>query len=134
MIPSIDDFEQGLWQRNPDGDIRSTYDVIVFHIEHYYDEKELNVTYDKIESRYIEYLNWFNSKYSGVEERFIPKDERKRSILKFVQDDYYKRTFNSANFFQERDPYLFGEEGLSSLRRKHDKFKQKVINARNKLQ
>lgn len=133
MIPSFNEFENGLWQKNPDGDIRSTYDTILFHIEHYYDERNENVTYEKIETRYEEYLNWYNSKYSGVEERYIPKDDRKKAILKFVQDEMYKKTFNSSNFFQERDPYLFGSEGLLSLKRKHEQFKTRVNNARKKL-
>lgn len=133
MTPTFDEFEQGLWQKNPDGDVRSTYDIIMFHVDNYYDERDVPITFDKIASKYSEYLDWHNAKYSGVEERYIVKEERKRTIAKFVQDDYYKRTFNSVTFFPERDPYLFGEEGLNELKKKHDRFKERIANARNKL-
>ena len=130
---TFDEFENELWILNPDGDIRKTYDAVCFHIENYYDERDVPITYEKIKQRYAEYLPYHAAKYGNTEERYIPTKERKRNIWQFVTDKFYKRVFHSNVFYPDRDPYLFGENKIEIINKKYNKLKAKIENEREKF-
>jgi hypothetical protein len=128
----IDHFEKDLWQQNPDGSLRETWDLIVWHVEQYTDAKDNPLTYDTIKKKYMEYLNWFNSRYGKTEERYIPKIDKRKTIHTFVTEEGYKREYNTATSYPERDPYLFGEFKINDLKNKLKIFKSKIEHGKSK--
>ena len=131
---TIEEFENGFWSKNPDGNLTETYNSILFHIDNFRDAKGESLTFEKIEKKYDEYLSYYITKFGQREEQYISKEDKKKSIHYFVTNTMYKNSFETSLFYPERDPYLFGKYSLKELNDKYFKFKQGIIDGRKKLQ
>lgn len=131
---TIDEFENGFWKKNPNGLLKATYELILFHIDKFKDYRGDDLTFESIERKYDEYLSFYISKFGQREEQYIGEKNKKKTIYDFVTEQMYKQFFDASTFFPERDPYLFGTDSLKELDEKYNKFKQGIANERNKIQ
>ncbi len=74
---------------------------------------------DYIINKYESYVLWWNAKYSSANKDFIPKDERLKSPIDFLNSQMHLQNFNKISRKDPRSIYIFGD--LDKLREEYDK-------------
>jgi len=84
------------------------------------------VTPEVIYNHFAKYLEWWNSKYKGQDDKFITKSEKLKSFSDFVSTGEYKKSFHISD--NPRDSYLFGNYDRDDISKRIKQFKAKFPN------
>lgn len=102
--------------------------------------QEENITYDNerltyriIMDKYKEYISWWNRKYANSDERYIPKDKKKHDLYDFLVTKKYNEMFVDITPNADRDPWLFGDDGIKNMHLRVLKFKESINSNKQRI-
>lgn len=82
------------------------------------DTKGKPIDFNYIYNKYKEYIIWYNTKYSGTEERYIPKTDKLRTISQFLEQQMYIQEFKTGTKLDARTNYIFGD--INKVKEKYE--------------
>ena len=88
-------FEQ-LWELNAKGDkdsVRELLDVVFRNSYKCNISPSGELTYDIFFQQYCRYILWYMNKYSGTDEKYVPKTDKLRTIEDFFNEGMYNNEY-----------------------------------------
>lgn len=124
---TIEYFTNGFFQLNAIGNPKECFSYIADLCKTGVKDDGSQITYEWLEEKYKEYLEYWNVTFGSRDQKYVGNKDKKMSIYDFLYNAKYKESFVIAlNHFQDRDPYLFGDDDLKTLSLKVIKFKNQI--------
>jgi hypothetical protein len=122
-------FIDDLFSINPEGDIDTTFQRLIFQIENVRLSNGDPVTYELVKQKYHDYIKLWTYKFGRKEkEGFLSTkdpDSKKKTLYDFLGEKLYEQVFQIPKTNLEREEYLFGKCNRKDMYDKSDEFKRK---------
>jgi len=82
-----------------------------------YEDELIDANY--LINKYRRYLTWWQSRFAGVEERWISKSDRLKNCVDFLDAQLHLQDFKSAVQLDPRTNYVFGN--IDKIREEYEK-------------
>lgn len=127
---SIEQFTEEFFNLNPDGDLLYVYKLLDITFENIKHEQKYNpmtgelYTFKDIVSKYEEYLDYWDAKFSDREDKFIKAEDKKQSPEDFLRIEGFTKSYPIPK--KRRDSYLFGNNSMEKLLNMYNTFVEKM--------
>lgn len=123
---TLEQFTKSFFSLNPMGSSNEAFNAIYYCINNKQRSDGGEIEYYWLMDKYKEYITYWNNTFSKTEERFIPKDKKKKTIYEFIVEELYNNSFEIVLSFPDRDYFLFGEYTLRELKLKVEYWNKKL--------
>ena len=124
-VPSFDKMKGDLIKIYPEGDLKETYNRLLFYIGNMMDSKGNPLTYEFLLNKFGQHIKQWNHLYQRKEGAgYLSKDaeKKRKTFYEFLGEGLYENEFSIQKGSLERDAYLFGPFNMAYLEKKLESF------------
>ena len=124
---TLENFTNNFFQLNATGNPTECFSYIADLCRNGTKPDGSQITYEWLEEKYKEYFDYWNITFGSRDPKYISGKDKLMTIYDFMYNSKYKESFViPLSHFQDRDPYLFGNDDLKTLLAKVEVFTKQI--------